>query len=497
MKCILVMFDSLNRHMLPPYGCAWVHAPNFSRLAQRTVQFQNAYACSLPCMPARRELHTGRPNFLHRRWGPLEPFDDSMPEMLRDAGVYSHLVTDHYHYFEDGGATYHNRFSSWEFFRGQEGDPHYGQVADPVMPKMVQMGNAHKVRQDTVNRAFTRSEADFPIAQTFAAGLDFMRRNRNEDKWYLQIEAFDPHQPFFSHPKYKDFYAKHYDAYRSRGGVPFDWPFAGWVKETAEQVEHCRFEYAALLSMCDAYLGEVLRLMDERDMWKDTMLIVCTDHGFILGEHDTWGKMWMPCYQEIAHTPLFIWDPRCGAKGQTRQALVQTIDLAPTVLEFFGVERTKDMLGKVLRDTVAKDTPVREAGIFGDHGLQVNVTDGRYVYMRAPATADNQPLFDYTLMAARMRTLFTLPEISAGLELAGPFGFTKGCRVLKMRTPSKRPDLHPERFRTRLYDVASDPKQQRPIEDATIEKRMLAHLVRVMKKCEAPAEQYERLGLPI
>ena len=77
MKAIMVMFDSLNRHMLPSYGCEWIHAPNFERLAERSITFDNCYVGSMPCMPARRELHTGRYNFLHRSWGPLEPFDDS------------------------------------------------------------------------------------------------------------------------------------------------------------------------------------------------------------------------------------------------------------------------------------------------------------------------------------------------------------------------------------------------------------------------------------
>ena len=59
---------------------------------------QNAFIGSFPCMPARREMHTGRYNFLHRSWGPLEPFDDSMPESLHQNGVHSHKVTDHHHY---------------------------------------------------------------------------------------------------------------------------------------------------------------------------------------------------------------------------------------------------------------------------------------------------------------------------------------------------------------------------------------------------------------
>ena len=60
MKAIMVIFDSLNRHFLPPYGCEWVIAPNFERLAERTVTFDDCYVASTPCMPARRELHTGR-----------------------------------------------------------------------------------------------------------------------------------------------------------------------------------------------------------------------------------------------------------------------------------------------------------------------------------------------------------------------------------------------------------------------------------------------------
>ena len=110
MKAIMLMFDTLNLRMLSSYGCEWTHTPNFKRLAEHTVVFDNCYAGSLPCMPARRELQTGRYNFLHCSWGPMQPYDDSIPEMLRGKGVYTHLISDHQHYWEDGGATYHHRF---------------------------------------------------------------------------------------------------------------------------------------------------------------------------------------------------------------------------------------------------------------------------------------------------------------------------------------------------------------------------------------------------
>ena len=495
MKAIMVMFDSLNRNFLPPYGCDWTHAPNFARLARRAATFDCSYVSSMPCMPARRELHTARPNFLHRSWGPLEPFDDSMPQMLGEAGVYAHLCSDHYHYWEDGGATYHNRYNSWEFFRGQEGDPWIGQVADPVVPPNL---NGKGRRQDWVNRAFLDGEIASPQHQTFAAGLDFIKRNRDADNWLLQIETFDPHEPFFAPENYQDLYPHAYF------GPLFDWPGYGETTETPEQIEHCRLQYAALLSQCDANLGRVLDAMDAGNLWADTMLIVWTDHGFLLGEHGYWAKTVMPWYEELARTPFWVHDPRAPRPGARRQSLVQpALDIGPTLLEFFGLEKAPDMLGQELRATIENDAPVREAAIFGAFGGQVNVTDGRHVYLRAtenPAI----PLPQWTLMPTHMRDRFGIGELR-DMELSSPLSFTKGCQVLKIGgtpktsteavgIPAERPET-PDKDRTLLFDLQTDPRQQTPLQDAEVEARMIEHLTRLMRQCDAPPEQFARLGL--
>ncbi|TVY05370.1 sulfatase [Paenibacillus cremeus] len=486
MKAIMVMFDTLNRHMLPPYGCDWTHAPNFARLAEKTVVFDNSYVGSMPCMPARRELMTGRYNFLHRSWGPLEPFDDAMPELLKEHEVYTHLVTDHQHYWEDGGATYHTRFNTFELIRGQEGDPWIGQVREPSAPPSVGgHSRGRLVRQDWINRSVLKSEEDFPQAQTFSRGIEFIKRNYSEDHWFLQIETFDPHEPFHTPQKYKDLYPHSYE------GKHFDWPPYTKVEQTPEEVKHLRLEYAALLSMCDEYLGQVLDLMDELDLWKDTMLIVNTDHGFLLGEHDWWAKCVQPFYNEVAHTPLFIWDPRSGKKGERRASLVQTIDIAPTLLEFFGVPVPKDMKGSPLKETIASDHPVREAAIFGIHGGHINCTDGRYVYMRGPASKENRPLYNYTLMPTHMRSRFSPSELLQ-VELAEPFDFTKGLKTLKVEGTG----AHGTRLLdTMLFDLQQDPQQTNPIQDAVVEERMLKHIARLMRENDAPEEQYVRLGI--
>ncbi|MBN1286300.1 MAG: sulfatase [Anaerolineae bacterium] len=490
MKAIMVMFDSLNRHMLAPYGCEWTHTPNFERLAARTVIFERSYVGSMPCMPARRELHTGRYNFLHCSWGPLQSYDDSMPEILRSNGVYTHLVSDHYHYWEDGGATYHTRYTTWEISRGQEGDPWRGEVADPAIPVCVgeeKRRGQPRWRQDWVNRKYMTQEENQPQAKTFAQGLAFIDANHDQDNWFLHIETFDPHEPYFTQQHYKDLYPHDYD------GPHFDWPPYDQVAETPEQVQHMRYQNAALVSMCDHYMGRILDKMDELNLWEDTMLIVCTDHGFLLGEHDWWAKCVQPFYEEIAHTPLFIWDPRAKQAGARRRALVQNIDWAPTLLEFFGVDIPPDMQGKPLRDAIAEDRPVHEAVIFGQHGMHVNVTDGRYVYMRAPVNPDNEPLYNYTLMPAHMTHLYTVEELQ-DIQLQAPFRFTKGCRTMKIKT---QPGKNPHPFGTLLFDLQNDPRQENPLDDPEIEAMMVEHLVRLMKASGAPPEQYERLGLAV
>ncbi len=489
MKAIMVMFDSLNRRMLPPYGCDWVHAPNFQRLAQRTVTFDNAFVGSMPCMPARRELHTGRYNFLHRSWGPLEPFDDSMPDLLRKNGVANHLISDHYHYWEEGGGNYHTRFRTWEIVRGPEGDPWKCNLSDSV-PIPADSFNLKTrpglwTRQDYVNRSYMQREEDHHQSQTFRLGLDFLETNRAADNWFLQLETFDPHEPYFTYEKYMKLYA---DAY---AGPHADWPLYGRVNEPPELVQHMRCMNAALVSMCDHSLGRILDKMDELDLWKDTMLIVNTDHGFLLGEHGWWAKCCQPFYNEVANMPLFVWDPRSGTSGEHRRSLVQTIDLAPTLLEYFGVARPPDMQGVPLRATVASDAPVREGGLFGIHGGHVNCTDGRYVYMRAPARPDNAPLNEYTLMPAHMRVPFGVGELQ-DIALADPFPFTKGCRTMKIKGNAW---FKAHEFGTMLFDLQSDPGQERPIRDPAIEARMAGLMAGIMRANDAPAEQYERLGL--
>ncbi len=491
MKAIMVLFDTLNRRFLPPCGADDVHAPNFTRLAARSVQFENCYGGSMPCMPARRELHTARYNFLHRGWGPLEPFDDSVPAILSEAGVHTHLVTDHQHYWEDGGATYHPRFRTFEFFRGQEGDEWKGQVADPDMTNVDGYASNRELRrQDVINRAHMQTIAEHPQTLTFDAGLEFIETNRDEDGWFVQIETFDPHEPFFSYEQYHRLYDAPSEP--APGERDLDWPDYSPVSQSPAELAHLRDRYRALLSMCDDSLGRVLDVMDRDGLWEDTMLIVCTDHGLLLGEHDWLGKNVPPFYDETIHVPLFVWDPRSGVAGEKREQLVQTIDLGPTLLDLFDIEPTPDMQGQSVAAVIAAGSTVRETALFGIHGGHANITDGRHVYMRACVTADNQPLVDYTLMPTTMRGFLSAAHLRQA-ELVDPLPFTQGMPVL--RVPVLAP-TNPAAFGSMLFDLDADPTQTNPLVDDELELRMARLLVAAMRDNDAPPEQFVRLGLP-
>ncbi|MBH3301926.1 sulfatase [Serratia marcescens] len=493
MKAIMLMFDSLNKHLLSAYGSDRAITPNFQRLKERTVRFDNFYVGSMPCMPARREIHTGRYNFLHRSWSPLEPFDDSMPEILKKHGIHTHLVTDHKHYWRDGGATYHSRYNTYEFVRGQEGDSWKGVVDKPIYhyesgePEEIKQRRIASRTQHQINVQFMKDEQDHPLARTIQKGLAFIDENHAADNWFLQLECFDPHEPFFVPEKYLRMYGI------DDASVFDGWPPYYFVTESEERKDAIQKYYLALLTMVDDYVGKVLDYMDKYDLWRDTLLIVNTDHGFLLGEHEWWGKNIMPLYNEVANIPFFIWHPEHPYRGESRQALAQTIDIPATLLDFFKLDKPADMQGASLVPAICDDTPIRDYALFGYHGCHINITDGRYVYMRSPQVHGAENLFEYTLMPTSINRRLS-PEELRHMTLHPGFRFTKGCQVLRIPASSVM-TRGADRFGHRLYDLAENPKQDRQCRDAAVAERLLSAIRCMLEQSDAPPELWARYQL--
>ncbi|MGB2319266.1 MAG: sulfatase [Candidatus Puniceispirillum sp.] len=498
MKVVFVLLDSLNRKAMEPYGETAVHTPNFKRFQQRAVTFDNHYVGSLPCMPARRDLHTGRTHFLHRSWGPLEPFDDSFPELMKQNGTYAHLITDHHHYFADGGATYHQRYSSWELVRGQAIDRWKADVA-PDLDKF--KAKYHPVQHHRINyminREYIQEEEDYCSPKLFKLANEFLTTNHEADNWFLQLECFDPHEPFHAPMRFRDLYETSYD------GPILDWPIYDRVTETPEEISELRANYAALVTMTDEYFGTLLDFFDKHDMWADTALVLTTDHGFLLGEHDWWAKNRMPVYDEIAHIPLMIYHPDFAEQGGSRRkALTQTTDLMPTMLEMTGISVPEDVSGTSLLPVLENDQPLRESVIFGYFGAAVNVTDGNYSYFHYPVVQGADNLYEYTLMPTRMTSRFSIKEL-LGATLHPSFSFTKGAQVLRLNPkvsdagdPIEVQGLPFADMTSALYDLASDPGQSTPIDAPDVIAKFQGYIIDNMIKMDAPPEAFERFGFP-
>ena len=107
-----------------------------------------------------------------------------MPEILRSHGIHTHLVTDHQHYWEDGGATYHHRYQTWDIVRGQEGDRWKADLSDAAIDT-TSLNNKYRpvewTRQDWVNRSFMKRQEDMPQHRVFEGGLEFLERNSRFD----------------------------------------------------------------------------------------------------------------------------------------------------------------------------------------------------------------------------------------------------------------------------------------------------------------------------
>lgn len=496
MKFVFVMFDSLNRLALENYGGPVRDTPNFKRFAERSITFDKHYVGSLPCMPARRDLHTGRLSMMHRSWGPLEPFDNSFAEILKEKGAHSRLVTDHYHYFEDGGAGYHTRYSSWDLIRGQEYDP-WKAMLDPPVDKFEENFDSKHYNFDkgswktrhAINLEFMPEEDDLPGPGCFASAFEFLDQNRDADNWFLQLETFDPHEPFHAPDNYRREGDSDY-----QGGV-LNWPSYAQVNENADEIAEIRANYTALVRMCDDYFGRLLDYFDEHDMWKDTVLMMSTDHGFLLSEHQWWGKCRMPYYEEIAHIPLMLYHPDMADQGGTRcNHLTQTPDLMPTILDAFGVQPPSEVLGQSLLDIVNSEPDDRKV-LFGIFGGAIGITDGRHVMFHYPPDTTAKGLFEYTLNPQHMTAPFTNKELKTA-EMASGFDFTKGLPVLKIEAQkdAKRVPMNDglgfDEAEFALYDIENDPHQKTKIRDAELEARMYASMKEILARMDTPAEAY-------
>ncbi|MCB1684522.1 MAG: sulfatase [Pseudomonadales bacterium] len=497
---IVVLLDSLNRHMLGCYGGSEFATPNLDRFAARSLRFENHFVGSLPCMPARHDILVGALDFLWRPWGSIELWESAITEPLRAKGVTTMLVSDHPHLFETGGENYHTDFRAWDYVRGHENDPWKTRpdpswLGTPALPASDGRGQYYRE-----SRTWFREEADFPGPRTMQSACDWLELNgHDEAPFLLFVDEFDPHEPFDTPAPWANRYDPDWD-----GDLMIWPPYSVKTVErgvlTEQQARHVRANYGSKLSMIDHWFGKVLNTIDRLDLWQDTTVIVCTDHGHYLGERDIFGKPGVPHYEPLGHTPLMIAAP--GVAAGTTSALTTNVDIHATLCDLFDVTPAHVTHGHSLLPLLeCSSGSVREWALAGVYGRWVHVLDGRFKYARGPVADNNLPL---SMWSNRWSTMpvHQMPDLKLPMPDHRAFlDFMPGSDIPVIRQCFQPGDMLPywcfgqKSDAHCLFDLVNDPAEAEDRLGGPEEARMRDLLRAALDAVQAPAEQLQRLGV--
>ncbi|MFB6075211.1 MAG: sulfatase-like hydrolase/transferase [Haloarculaceae archaeon] len=496
MNVLFVSLDSLRRDFLGAYRDRPrpleydVATPNLDRFAERATAFDTHYAGSLFCMPTRREWLTGVQEFPWRGWGPIEPFDTTLPLAARETGTFTQLITDHYHYFQHGADGYYEDFNAFEFVRGHEFDAWRASPRTPDERLLAQAGAESADGVDFMDRAqYARNVSDFDESdertffapKVFSSAVEFVRETE-WDEWFCYVDSFDVHQPFHCPEPYASMYT---DEDPRDPALSF-WPRWGTVEEgqgdvSERELAFARAQFAGKVTMVDEWVGRLLDALDERDLWEETAVVITSDHGYSLGDHGYIGKIHQPFYDVLARTPLLIHHPE-GDGGRVED-LTAAVDLHPTLLELLDATAAGDHPhGRSLLGLVTGDGEYdREWALYGEWGSGACVTDGRYTYMVPCDPSEPAPAHSTTML--NPRGIFLPPEPSPDAE-AGPFLPYTDTPVWRLEGEAIQRHESPL-----LFDTERDPGQTEDIHGTAPEtaERMRALLERALGTLDATA----------
>ncbi|MGH9046074.1 MAG: sulfatase/phosphatase domain-containing protein, partial [Acidimicrobiales bacterium] len=229
-----------------------------------------------------------------------------------------------------------------------------------------------------------------------------------------------------------------------------------------------------------------------------TAVVVCTDHGHYLGEHDLFGKPAAPIYSELGRIPLLVRWP--GAAPRDVDALTTSVDLHATMADLFGASVGHPTHGRSLVPLIEeRETAVRELALFGYWGGHVGLTDGRRRYLRGCGESN----FPLSMWSNRWSTMPVAQLPDGGLpkpDLRAELRAMPGTSVPVIRQPFEPGDPLPfwawgRPSRSFLFDVDEDPHEERSLIGSPAEVELADALAGELRRIQAPTEVLERIGL--
>jgi arylsulfatase A-like enzyme len=161
---------------------------------------------------------------------------------------------------------------------------------------------------------------------------------------------------------------------------PIPGPAEGYL--TPEELQHVKNLYAGKISLCDKWIGWFLDEIRNMGLYDDTLIIFTTDHGEPFNEHGFLKKAEPGLYEELAHIPLIIRHPDGIGAGQRFEAMVETTEIFPTVLDYFGVKQPPRIHGRSLLPMMrGEEEKIRDYAYMGYYKQAWRVSDQEWAFM--------------------------------------------------------------------------------------------------------------------
>lgn len=400
---LLLSVDDL-RTQLGCYGHKETLSPNIDRLAASGMLFERAY-CNVPiCMASRVGMLTGtRP----------APNVQTVAEMKREVVTLPALLKRNgYHCVSNGKNFHHMRDSQGDWseppWRSEEIYHGPGDWAGYNNYDLWQEDDSAKYLNPRTKRGPFSEAADVPddayqdgkVANRTIA--DLQRLADREEPFFLACGFWRPHLPFNAPKKYWDLYdrskitiaANRFRPVGAPSKVTSSTEINGYGKvegrlQDEDFHREARHGYYACVSYVDAQVGRVLAELDRLGLAENTVVMLWGDHGWLLGEHDFWGKH--NTLNDVLHAPLMIRAP--GLKPGRTRTLVEFADVYPTLCDLTRIPTPAHVEGKSFAPTMADARKPHKAAVFSRWGDGRAVKTDRYLYTEW-ATGERM-LFDH------------------------------------------------------------------------------------------------------
>ena len=414
---ILLITDTFRYDNLGDRAKRPVRTPELDAFAaERATEIEGFYTGSFPTIPHRTDVATGRLVWPHYPWQPIDLSGrNHIARGLARDGYATQLLCDCPHLFN---ARFNQGFQAAYQHRGQEGDRHLLHLNDDiteVMPRAKTratpsfQGRTLADMHRWINRYASREDQTF-CAKTAATAVRWLEENHRAAPFFIWVDFFDPHEPW-DPPEYL---VHKYDP--DYGGEPMlHCNYGPATDYSPDELVNLWAHYAAETELVDRHLGRILQKIDDLALWDDSIVIVTSDHGTSLGEHNRTGKSnicdhderYWPIYPEVGHVPFLI----AGGdipRGKSLDMLAQPIDIQPTLSDLAGVglEPPEAFEGRSFATALLESRPdhrdLAVTGTFVRPGADARlpakcvtpwVTDGRWGF--APIGASGSPeLYD-------------------------------------------------------------------------------------------------------